>query len=77
MVTRNFNLFLNSGIATLLFHANQYDTNEQWVFTLYESDGTQFVPQSGEIVGLRSTRQEISQAGTVVDGKVVISSVDN
>lgn len=77
MITRYFNLFLNNGAnSALLFHANQYDTNEQWVFTLYQDDGTKFIPTSGTIVGLRSTRTEISQAGTVDNqGRVVINVV--
>ena len=77
MITKYFNLFLNNGAnSALLFHANQYDTNEQWVFTLYQDNGSKFIPTSGTIVGLRSTRTEISQAGTVDNqGRVVIDVV--
>ena len=78
MVTRYFNLFLNSGAGSaLLIHTNQYENDEQWIFTLYQDDGSKYVASSSEIVGIRSASQTISQAGSVdSQGRVVINVDD-
>lgn len=74
MITRNFNLFLHAGKTTqLVIHANQYDQGEQWVFTLYDDNGTQYIPSTGAIVGVKSDGLGIINTGSVVDGKVVIN----
>ena len=74
MITRNFNLYLNAGHSVpLVINVNQYDSGEQWVFTLYNSDGTQYTPSTGAIVGIKSDGLGIINSGSVVDGKVVIS----
>lgn len=74
MITRNFNLYLNAGHnVPLVINANQYDQGEQWVFTLYKDDGTQYTPSSGAIVGIKSDGLGIINSGSVVDGKVVIN----
>lgn len=36
MITRNFKLCLNAGVSQApTINVNQYDRDEQWVFTLY------------------------------------------
>ena len=57
----------------MVINVNQYDQGEQWVFTLYNSDGTQYVPSTGAIVGIKSDGLGIINSGSVVDGKVVIN----
>lgn len=74
MITRNFNLYLNAGHSVpLVINVNQYDSGEQWVFTLYNSDGTKYTPSTGAIVGIKSDGLGIINSGSVVDGKVVIT----
>lgn len=75
MIVRNFNLHLNAGIASpLVINVNQYDHNEQWVFTLYTEKGVQYVPADGGIVGVKSDGHGIINTGTVdEDGRVVIN----
>ena len=74
MITRNFNLYLNAGHSVpLVINVNQYDSGEQWVFTLYNADGTQYTPSTGAIVGIKSDGLGIINSGSVVDGKVVIN----
>ena len=73
-IVRNFNLFLSAGHSIpLVINANQYDQGESWVFTLFNSDGTQYIPETGAIVGIKSDGLGIINAGSVVDGKVVIT----
>lgn len=73
-IVRNFNLFLHAGHSTsLVIHANQYDQGEQWVFTLYDDNGTQYIPSTGAIVGVKSDGLGIINTGSVVDGNVVIN----
>lgn len=73
-ITRNFKLFLNAGSQIpLLIHANQYDSGEQWRFTLYNQDGSVYEPSSGAIVGIKSDGHGIINTGTVSGGKVVIT----
>ena len=74
MITRNFNLNLYAGNSSpLVINANQYDSGEQWVFTLYDENGTQYTPSTGAIVGIKSDGLGIINTGSVVDGKVVIN----
>lgn len=74
MITRNFNLYLNAGHSVpLVINVNQYDQGEQWIFTLYNSNGTQYTPSTGAIVGIKSDGLGIINSGSVVDGKVVIN----
>lgn len=74
MITRNFNLYLNAGHSVpLVINVNQYDSGEQWVFTLYNADGTQYTPSTGAIVGIKSDGFGIINSGSVVDGNVVIN----
>lgn len=74
MITRNFNLYLNAGHSIpLVINANQDDKGEQWVFTLYNEDGTQYIPSTGAIIGIKSDGLGIINSGSVVDGKVVIN----
>lgn len=72
MITRNFNLYLHKKGNPLVIQANQYDSGEQWVFTLLEEDGTQYIPTTGAIIGRKSDGNAITVGGSVVDGKVVI-----
>lgn len=73
-ITRNFALFLNAGFHNApLINVNQYDQGEQWIFTLYRENGSQYIPTTGAIVGIKSDGYIIENAGTVNgDGQVVI-----
>ena len=75
MITREFNLYLHAGHSIpLVINCNQYDRGEQWLFTLYNSDGTKYVPSSGAIVGIKSDNLGIINSGSVdSDGRVVIN----
>lgn len=74
MITRNFNLYLNAGHSVpLVINVNQFDSGEQWVFTLYNADGTKYTPSTGAIVGIKSDGLGIINSGSVVGGKVVIN----
>ena len=75
MITREFNLYLHAGHSIpLVINANQYDRGEQWLFTLFNADGTQYVPSSGAIVGIKSDNLGIINSGTVdASGRVVIN----
>ena len=75
MITREFNLYLHAGHSIpLVINANQYDHGEQWLFTLFNSDGTQYVPSSGAIVGIKSDNLGIINTGSVdAQGRVVIN----
>ena len=72
-LVREFDLFLTAGRGLpLLINVNQFDSGEEWHFTLYKGDGTQYIPSTGAIVGIKSDGLGIINSGTVVDGKVVI-----
>lgn len=75
MITREFNLYLHAGHSIpLVINVNQYDRGEQWLFKLFNSDGTQYVPSSGAIVGIKSDNLGIINSGSVdSNGKVVIN----
>lgn len=74
MITREFNLYLHAGHSIpLVINVNQYDHGEQWLFTLFNSDGTQYIPSSGAIVGIKADNLGIINTGSVVDGKVAIN----
>ena len=75
MITREFNLYLHAGHSIpLVINTNQYDRGEQWLFKLFNSDGTQYVPSSGAIVGIKSDNLGIINSGTVdSQGRVVIN----
>ena len=75
MVTRYFDLFINSGGASpLTIHANQNDSGENWVFTLYDSNGAKVIPTSGQIIGMKTDKHAIINAGTVNNsGQIVIT----
>ena len=75
MITREFNLYLHAGHSIpLVINVNQYDRGESWVFTLFNSDGTQYTPSSGAIVGIKSDNLGIINSGTVdSQGRVVIN----
>lgn len=75
MITREFNLYLHAGHSIpLVINVNQYDHGEQWLFTLFNSDGTQYVPSSGAIVGIKSDNLGIINTGSVdSQGRVVIN----
>jgi len=73
-IVRNFKLFLNAGSQIpLVIHANQYDSGEQWRFTLYNQDGSVYEPSSGAIVGIKSDGHGIINTGAISGGKVVIT----
>lgn len=75
MIERKFKLFLHPGRnIPLVIHANQYDNGERWLFTLFNEDGSKFIPQTGAIVGLKSDRKAIINTGSVNEnGEVVIN----
>lgn len=78
MITRYFNLNLNAGHSVpLVINVNQYDQGEQWVFSLYNSDGEKYTPSSGAIVGIKSDGLGIINTGTVdSSGRVVINETE-
>lgn len=77
MITRNFKLCLNAGTALAPYiNVNQYDHGEQWVFTLYNEGGTIYTPSTGAIIGIKADGRAIANAGSVVDGKVVINETE-
>lgn len=75
MITREFNLYIHAGHSIpLVINVNQYDQGEQWLFTLFNADGTQYTPSSGAIVGIKSDNLGIINSGTVdSQGRVVIN----
>ena len=75
MISREFNLYLHAGHSIpVVINVNQYDRGEQWLFTLFNADGTQYVPSSGAIVGIKSDNLGIINSGTVdASGRVVIN----
>lgn len=75
MITREFNLYLHAGHSIpLVINVNQYDRGETWVFTLFNSDGTQYTPSSGAIVGIKSDNLGIINTATVdSQGRVVVA----
>ena len=76
-ITRNFKLYLNAGTASAPYiNVNQYDEGEEWVFTLYNEDGSTYTPSSGAIIGIKSDGNAIMNAGSVVGGKVVITETE-
>ena len=78
MITRNFNLHLNAGKSIpLLINVNQYDHDEQWIFTLYTDNGTKYIPSSGSIVGIKSDGNGIINTATVnASGQVVVNETE-
>lgn len=77
MIERNFNLHLTAGHSTaLVINVNQFDQGEKWIFTLYNENGTQYIPSTGAIVGIKSDGLGIINSGSVVDGKVVIMETE-
>ena len=73
MITREFNLNLNAGRSTpLVIFANQFNSDEQWVFTLFDDNGQQYIPSSGSIVGIKADGLGIINSATVTAGKVVV-----
>lgn len=77
MIVRKFKLALNAGKSIpLVIHANQYDHDEQWEFTLYNDDGTQYIPSSGAIVGIKSDNLGIINSGTVSGGVIIINETE-
>ena len=75
MITRHFTLHLNAGCAApLVINVSQND-REIWVFTLIDSNGVQYKPSNGAIIGLKSDKLGILNNGTVdSDGNVVITN---
>lgn len=78
MITREFNLYLHAGHSIpLVINVNQYDRGETWVFTLFNADGTQYIPSSGAIVGIKSDNLGIINAGEVDGlGRVLIDETE-
>lgn len=74
-ITRYFDLYLNAGkTIPLVINANQYDEGESWVFTLYSSNGVQYTPSTGAIVGVKSDGHGILNEATVNEsGQVVVT----
>lgn len=77
-ITRNFNLHLNAGASIpLLINANQYDSGEEWVFTLYSDRGVKYTPASGAIIGLKSDGHAIANNATVNgSGQIVVTETE-
>ena len=78
MITREFKLYLNAGVGVApVINANQFDQDEEWIFTLLQSDGTVYTPSTGAIIGLKQDGTTILNAGTVnSSGQVVITETE-
>lgn len=78
MITREFKLYLNAGVGVApVINANQFDQDEEWIFTLLQSDGTVYTPSTGAIIGLKQDGTTILNAGTVNGaGQVVITETE-
>jgi len=78
MITREFKLYLNAGAGVApVINANQFDQDEEWIFTLLQSDGTVYTPSTGAIIGLKQDGTTILNAGTVnSSGQVVITETE-
>lgn len=77
-IQRYFDLVLNAGSSIPpIINVNQYDKNEQWIFTLYTESGIKYTPSSGSIVGIKADGYIITNAGTVnSSGQVVITETE-
>ena len=74
-IVRYFDLYLNAGksIAPNI-NVNQYDSSEQWVFTLYNDEDVQYTPSAGSIIGIKADGHAITNAATVNgSGQVVVT----
>lgn len=71
---RYFDLYLNSGVTfATIIKVNQYDRTEEWVFTLYNEDGTVYIPEDGAIVGIKTDGHVVIRSATIDDqGRVVV-----
>lgn len=78
MISREFKLYLNAGVGVApVINANQFDRDEEWIFTLLQSDGTVYTPSTGTIIGLKQDGTTILNAGTVnSSGQVVITETE-
>lgn len=78
MITREFKLYLNAGVGVApVINVNQFDQDEEWIFTLLQSDGTVYTPSTGAIIGLKQDGTTILNAGTVnSSGQVVITETE-
>ena len=78
MIQRNFKLALTAGrTIPLVIPASQYDSGEQWIFTLIDETGAKYTPATGAIIGLKSDKTAILNAGTVdAAGRVVINETE-
>lgn len=74
MITRQFDLFLNKGVAIApMINVNQYDHNEQWVFTLYQENGSVYTPLNSAIAGVKSDKKGIINSASVnSNGQVIV-----
>ena len=78
MIQRNFKLALTAGrTIPLVIPASQYDSGEQWIFTLIDETGAKYTPATGAIIGLKSDKTAILNACTVdAAGRVVINETE-
>lgn len=78
MITRQFDLFLNKGVAVApIINVNQYDRNEKWVFTLYEESGSLYTPTNGAIIGVKSDGHGIINTAEInSNGQVVVTETE-
>lgn len=74
-ITRRFTVYTNAGVSVPpVIHVNQYDRGETWIFTLLEPNGSQYIPASGGIVGIKADGHAIINTATVnSNGEVVVS----
>lgn len=78
MIIREFNLPLNAGVGTaLVINVNQYDSGENWYFTLYEENGMKYTPTTASIVGVKPDGNAIANSATVDEnGRVVVEETE-
>ena len=77
-ITRNFDLFLNpTNGMPLTIKVSQYDSGEEWVFTLLYEDGTQYTPSDGAIIGVKADGHGIANEAYVdSQGRVVVEETE-
>lgn len=78
MIIREFNLPLNAGVGTaLVINVNQYDSGENWYFTLYEENGMKYTPTTASIIGVKPDGNAIANSATVDgNGRVVVEETE-
>lgn len=77
IVVRNFDLYLNAGVANIPhISVNQNESGEEWRFSLFTEEGQAFTPSAVSIVGRKADNVIFTNSGTVSSGKAVITETE-